>query len=155
MKTKQIIIGILAVLLMALGQANAGEKELTKNKVPKAVLEAFEKAYPNVKDMKFESEMFEGKSAIEVEFKVSGKENEALYDFEGLLLQNEEEIEVSALPAAVTEAVKKAHPKAKIKEAEKLMKPDGTLVGYEVEVKTGKKEVELELDAGGKILKTQ
>jgi len=35
------------------------------------------------------------------------------------------------------------------------MKPDGTLTGYEVEIKTGKKEVELHLDTNGKILKTE
>ena len=51
--------------------------------------------------------------------------------------------------------IKKAHPKAEIKEAEKLMKADGTVTGYEVEVKTGKKKLELELDAAGKILKTE
>jgi uncharacterized membrane protein YkoI len=34
------------------------------------------------------------------------------------------------------------------------MKPDGSLTGYEVEIKTGEKEVELHLDTNGKILKT-
>jgi uncharacterized membrane protein YkoI len=35
------------------------------------------------------------------------------------------------------------------------MKPDGTLTGYEVEIKTGGKEVELNLDTNGKVLKTE
>ena len=42
-----------------------------------------------------------------------------------------------------------------IKEAEKLMKPDGTVTGYEVEIKADGKKIELELDVSGSILKTE
>ncbi len=49
----------------------------------------------------------------------------------------------------------KAHPKARIEEAEKVMQPDGTVSGYEVEIKVGGKELELELDTSGKILTTE
>ncbi len=42
-----------------------------------------------------------------------------------------------------------------MKEAEKLLKPDGSIHGYEVEIKDGKKELEIHLDAAGKILKTE
>jgi uncharacterized membrane protein YkoI len=35
------------------------------------------------------------------------------------------------------------------------MKPDGTITGYEVEIKSEGKELELELDSSGKILKTE
>ncbi len=36
-----------------------------------------------------------------------------------------------------------------------MMKHDGTVTGYEVEIKTEGKEWELELDTYGKILKTE
>jgi hypothetical protein len=49
----------------------------------------------------------------------------------------------------------KAHPKAKIKEVEKLMKPDDTVTGYEVDIKAAGKEIELELNVSGNILKTE
>jgi len=155
MKTQRVITLVFAASLTILSQANAGEKELSKSKVPKAVLEAFEKSYPNAKEMKFENEMFEGKAAYEVEYKDNGKEYEAMYSTDGVLLQKEEEIDVNTLPADVTNAIKKTHPEAKIEEAEKLMKPDGTLTGYEVDIKEGKKKLELEVDAAGKILKTE
>lgn len=155
MKIKEIIPIILIALLAMLSQANAGEKELSKDKVPKAVLEAFEKAFPNVKAMKFEKENFKGAEAYEVEYKDSGKEYEALYSADGTLLQKEEEIDVKALPETVVNAVKKAHPKGKIKEAEKLMNPDGSLAGFEVEIKTPKGKHELELDVDGQILRTE
>lgn len=155
MKTQYVITAVLVALPMILGQANAGEKELSKNQVPKAVINAFEKAYPNAKELKFEEETFEGKAAYEVEYKENGKEYEALYRADGTLLQKEEEIDGKSLPEPVAEAIKKAHPNAEIKEAEKLMKPDGTVTGYEVEIKAAGKEIELELDVSGKILKTE
>jgi uncharacterized membrane protein YkoI len=35
------------------------------------------------------------------------------------------------------------------------MKPDSTVTGYEVEIKVAGKEIELELDVSGTILKTE
>ncbi|HWP01271.1 MAG TPA: PepSY-like domain-containing protein [Methylococcus sp.] len=152
-KTQFLMAAVLGASLAIPGQANAGEKELRKSQVPKAVVEAFEKAHPNAKKVEFEEETFEGKTAYEVEYKEDGREYELLYDADGTLLQKEEEIDVKALPEQISQAVTKAHPKAKIKEAEKVMKPDGTVTGYEVEIKEGRKE--LELDASGQILKTE
>jgi len=138
------------------GQANAGEKELKKDQVPKAVIAAFEKANPNAKGLEFEEEIFEGKTtAYEMEYKKDGNEYEFLYSAEGVLLQKEEEIDVKTLPDPVLQAILKAHPKAKIKEVEKLMKPDDKVTGYEVDIKAAGKEIELELNVSGNILKTE
>lgn len=155
MKTQYIITAALGILLMAFGQVNAGEKELSKNQVPKAVIEAFEKAHPNTKGLKYEEEIFEGKKVYEVEYKKDGKEFGFIYSADGVLLQKEEEIDVKALPAPIVQAILKAHPKATIKEAEKVMKPDGTVTGYEVDIKVAGKEIELELDVSGNIMKTK
>ena len=155
MKSQYIMSVALVAASMILGQANAGEKELKKDQVPKEVIAAFEKAYPNAKGLEFEEETFAGKAAYEVEYKENGVEYEFLYSADGKLLQKEEEIDVKALPDTVVQAILKAHPKAKIKEAEKLMKPDGTVTGYEVEIKADGKKIELELDVSGNILKTE
>jgi len=155
MKSQYIMSVVLIASPMIFGQANASEKELKKDQVPKAVISAFEKAFPNAKELEFEEELFEGKTAYEVEYKRDGKEYEFLYSPEGVLIQKEEEIDVKTLPDPVIQAILKAHPKAKIKEAEKLMKPDGTVTGYEVEIKVAGKELELELDVNGKIMKTE
>lgn len=155
MKTQYIITAALGILLGVVGQANAGEKELSKNQVPKAVIDAFEKAHPDAKKIKYEEEIFEGKTAYEVEYKKNGKELEFSYGADGTLLQKEEEIDVKALPNPVVQAVLKAHPKATMEKAEKVMKPDGTITGYEVDIKVAGKETKLELDVGGNILKTK
>ena len=155
MKTQYIITAALGILLGVVGQANAGEKELSKNQVPKAVIDAFEKAHPDAKGVKYEEEIFAGKTAYEVEYKQNGKEFEFSYGADGTLLQKEEEIDVKALPNPVVQAVLKAHPKATMEKAEKVMKPDGTIIGYEVDIKVAGKETKLELDISGNILKTK
>ena len=149
------ITTILTTFLIAFGQANASEKELSKQQVPKAVLEAFEKAYPNAKDVEFEKETIEGKAVYEVEFKENDREYEILYDSTGVILQIEEALDVKALPESIVQAISKAYPKATIEDAEKVMKPDGTVTVYEVEIKMEGKKLELELDASGKILKSE
>ena len=155
MKTQYIMSAVLIAVPMIFGQANAGEKELNKNQVPQAVIAAFEKAYPNAKKLEFEEETLEGKAAYEVEYKENGVEYEFLYSADGTLLQKEEEIDGETLSEPVVQAIKKAYPKAEIKKVEKLMKPDSTLTGYEVEIKAAGKEIELELDVSGNILKTE
>ncbi len=155
MKSQYLITTVLVTLPLMLGQVNAAENELSKSQVPKAVIDAFEKAYPNAKPTEFEKETFEGRTAYEVEYKENGVEYELVYSADGILLQKEEEIDGKSLPEPVIQAVKKAHPKAEIKEVEKLMKPDGTLTGYEVEIKTAGKKTELELDTNGNVLKTE
>lgn len=155
MKTQYLMSAVLLAVPMIFGQANAGEKELKKSQVPKEVIAAFEKDYPNAKGLEFEEEMFEGKVAYEVEYKENGKEYEFLYSADGVLLQKEEEIDVQTLPEPVVQAIRKAHLKAEIEQAEKVMKPDGAVTGYEVEIKSAGKELELELDVSGNILKTE
>lgn len=155
MKTQYIMSAVLIAVPMFLGPANAGEKELKKSQVPKAVIAAFEKAYPKAKELEFEEETFEGKTAYEVEYKENNMEYEFLYSADGTLLQKEEEIDGKSLPEPVAQAVKKAHPEGEIKGVEQLMKPDGTVTGYEVDIKAAGKEIELELDVSGNILKTE
>jgi uncharacterized membrane protein YkoI len=153
---KSILIPALLGLAALSTVANAGEdKKLTEQQVPKPVLEAFHKAYPQATDLKYEKEIKGGKPAYEIEFKDQGAEREAYYSANGTLLETEEEIKPDELPPAVTEALKKAHPHATIAEAEKYIKPDGSISGYEVEIKDGNKELEIHFDLGGKILKTE
>ena len=90
MKTQFWITTLLVILLIAVNQANANEKEVSKQQVPKTVLEAFEKAYPNAKEVEFEKEIIDGKAVYEVEYKENGREYEILYDSDGMILQIEE-----------------------------------------------------------------
>lgn len=155
MKTQFWITTVLATFLIAFGQANASEEDVSKHQVPKAILGAFEKAYPNAQEVEFEKKIVAGKAVYEVEYTENGREYEILYDSDGVILQMEETLDVKALPEPIVQAISKAYPKATIEDAEKVMKPDGTVIVYEVEIKAEGKKLELELDANGKILKTE
>ncbi|SNX58804.1 Putative beta-lactamase-inhibitor-like, PepSY-like [Nitrosomonas ureae] len=155
MKTQFRITMILATLWIALGPVHASENEVSKDQVPKTVLEAFEKSYPNAKEVEFEQGMIEGKTVYEIEYKENGREYEIMYDADGEILQKEESIDMETLPEPVAQAIAKAYPKATLEEAEKVMNPDGTVTGYEVEIMSEGKKFELQVDTYGKILKTE
>lgn len=155
MKAQIWITTVLAATFIALGNANAGEKDENDNEVPKAVIEAFEKAYPNAEAVEFEKEMIGDKTVYEVEYKENGKEREILYDLDGVILRKEESIDIKLLPEPIAQAISSAYPQVFIKEAEMVRGPDGTITGYEVEIRTAGKKLELELDAHGKILEAE
>jgi len=155
MNTYLPILAALGIAASLSFSATAAEKYVTSKQVPNAVHEAFQKAYPSAKGIKYSEETEEGKTVYEIEFKDNGKELEAEYGADGVLMETEEAIETSELPAAVIETIKKEHPHSAVKEAEKILKPDGTLSGYEVEIVAGKKHLELEFDAGGALVKTE
>lgn len=155
MKMQFWVITILLAFLLIFGQANASEKDDGKPQVPKVVIEALEKAYPEAKDVEFEKEMLDGKVVYEAEFKLNNSEYEVLFDADGRMLQIEETLDVKALPEPLIQAISKAYPNATIEDAEKVTKPDETFSVYEVEIKNEGKKIELELDASGKILKSE
>lgn len=141
MKTQIWITAVMATVFIVLGQANAGEKEEDKDQVPEAV--------------EFEKEMIGDKTVYEVEYKENDREHEILYDSDGVILRKEETIDVKLLPEPIVEAITNAYPQVFIKEAEMIKGPDGTITGYEVEIKTEEKKLELELDAHGKIIEAE
>ena len=155
MKISLSTFALSGLLAFSLGVNADEEKKLTEQQVPNNVQEAFQKAYQDAKDVKYKEEITDRKALFEIEFKQKSKELEALYSAAGLLLKTEEEIKITELPAHIVQVIEKAYPKAQLKEAEKILKPDGVISGYEVEIEDGKNEVKLELDTSGKILKTE
>ncbi|UQN12448.1 PepSY-like domain-containing protein [Methylococcus capsulatus] len=155
MKTHPMTLAVLAFAHFSGLAAASEEKELSAKQVPRAVHEAFQKAYPAAKETKYSERTTDGKIVYEVEFEDRGRKLEATYGAEGALIETEEEIKPTELPEPVVSAIKKAHPGATVKEAEKVFNPKGTVSGYEVELADGKKRLELKLDANGTIVKTE
>lgn len=146
---------LLGLSVLSTGAIAGGEKKISEGQVPKPVLEAFHNAYPHAADLKYEADSKSGKTVYEIEFKHQGIEREVTYSANGTLLETEEAIKPDALPAAITEALRKAHPHATLEEVEQVMEPDGKVNGYEVEIKDGQKVWEVHLDIAGRILKTE
>ena len=89
MKTKILIAA--ASCLTILGQPCADENDLGRDQVPKPVLDAFEKAHPNARNVEYEAKSFEGNPAYEIEFKENGKEYEFLYKPDGSVVRQKQE----------------------------------------------------------------
>ncbi len=155
MKARILTLALATSVALLSANTDGAEKKLKMDQVPKPVLEAFAKAQPKAKAEEYEEENWDGKTVYEIEYMENGLEHEYFYSADGTLVQTGEEIKPADLPPAVAEAAKKAHPNARIKEAKKKLKPDGTLSRYEVEFKSGGKELEMEIDASGNILKTK
>ena len=81
-----------------------------------------------------------------------GVEIEASYSADGTLLKIEEEISLSELPEAVTEAILQIYLDAIFLEAKKILASDGSVSGYEVDIEDDDVELELHLDPNGFIL---
>jgi len=133
----------------------AKAQKLKEAQVPSAVKEAFAKQFPNIKDTDWEKE---GQN-YEAEFEVkrvnmengksvkSSVEKSAVFDATGQMLQVEEEIPASQLPAAVRDYVTKNLGGKKIAEAAKITDAKGT-VTYEAEVN----KEDYIFDSGGNFL---
>lgn len=123
---------------------SANAQKIKESEVPAPVKDAFSKAYPAAKEVKWEKEAAD----YEAEFKTAGKEQSVLFDSKGSLLETEAEIALTELPAAVNEYISKNYKGTKIKEASKITDVKG-VVTYEAEVK-GK---DLIFDSTGKFVK--
>lgn len=119
-------------------------QKIAEKEVPAAVKSAFQKQFPDVKDVDWEKE----KGNYEVEFEIKETEYSVLLDASGTILETEMEINVDALPSNVRDYVSKNHAGEKIKETAKISDTKGTIT-YEAEIK-GK---DLIFDSNGNFVK--
>ncbi len=119
--------------------------QITKEKVPAAVLQAFAKSYPNAVVKAYSSEKQHGKLCYEIESMDGKSTRDALYAADGAMIEMEEGLQPSDLPESVVKAVAEKHPGGTIEKVERLTRGDH--VGYEVVVLAGGKTVEMALDA--------
>jgi hypothetical protein len=99
-------------------------------KLPKAVLDAFKKAYPKAVIKNAAEEKEDGKTTWEVESTDNGLARDLVYNPDGTVVEIEEEVAAASLPPAVGAAVKAQFPKATITKAEKLTK--GNVSNFEL-----------------------
>ena len=138
---------VLILIMLASQGAPAQEQAIKAKNLPKAVLSAFEKEYPNAKILGCSKEKEHGKIIFEIE-SIDGKIHRDLsYDGDGNNLEIEEEMSFEALPAAVQSAFRKDYPGGKVLRTEKVAQ--GETVKYEMVVKDGKKKREIIYDGNG------
>jgi len=141
MKNLVTILICLAVASLGFGQKMKGDE------VPQVVSTAFAKAYPNVKNVKWEKEG----DAFEAGFDYQKEEMSVVLDAAGKIKEVETEIEFSALPTAVKNSLTKDFADYKIKEAAKIVSENVTT--YEAEGKKGKESFDFLFSEDGKLIK--
>ncbi len=133
--------------------AQAQEKEISKNDLPKAVVSSFQKAYPHGVIKGASTEVENGKKYYEIE-SVEGKtRRDLLLLADGTITEIEETIPESELPSAVTKSLHKKFKSFNIERAEKVT--SGKKVTYELAVESNDKDYEVVLNKSGKIVKTE
>jgi uncharacterized membrane protein YkoI len=142
----------LALLVCAAGAFSLPqEKEIKKGAVPKAVLSAFAKAYPNAKANEYATETENGKTVYEIESTEGKTKRDITYSADGTLMVTEETVAMGDLPEAVRASLKKDYAKATITRCEKVT--EGSTTTYEVAMKSGKKKSEVVFNADGSVVK--
>jgi hypothetical protein len=154
--------GLVPALLVAVGfvlsgaVSRAGDEPKDLDKIPKAVMDALKAKFPKAKISKWTKETEKGKVVYDIEFKEDGKKAEADIEEDGTVQNFEKEFDAKDLPRAVTEAVEKKYPKAKMKEVMEITEiKDKKEVhgGFEITLETAdKKSVEVTVARDGKIL---
>jgi hypothetical protein len=119
-------------------------QKLQEKDVPAQVKAAFQKHYPNTKEVKWDKEG----EKFEASFDLNKIDNSVLFDAQGNVLETEIEIELNQLPKGVLEYVKANYKGQKVKEAAKITDAKGT-VTFEAEVKG----LDLLFDSNGKFIK--
>jgi len=117
------------------------DSEAALDKAPKEVKATVKKLLGEGKVVGF---ALESDGNYELDYQIKGVDQSAIIAPSGKILESEVTVEVSKLPKAVTDAVKKLYPKGKIKLAETLTK-EGRMV-YELSV-----AVEVTISPEGKV----
>lgn len=127
MKRIIFLVGFLTVI--GFSSANAQEQK-TNGNVPKNISSAFEKMYPNVRNVKWEME--EGK--YEGKFSMQGKSRSVQFNEEAGLVQKEIYLKVSQLPKNVQNYLSKNYAGVQFEKASEVTDAKG-VKRYQAETK--------------------
>jgi uncharacterized membrane protein YkoI len=134
-------------LLAAASLLAASEVKIKLTDLPSVVRKAAEEQLKNATLVGVNKEVENGKTLYEIETKVNGRSRDVSFDSSGNLVENEEEVEVAAIPAAARDALNKLAAGAKMGKVEKVTA--GTSVSYETTVLKNGKRTEVAVNADG------
>jgi hypothetical protein len=148
---KTTTLAIAATTLMMAAALKAEEKTIKRSDLPAAVEKTVAEQSKGATVKGFSKEVENGKTVYEAELTVNGHGKDIAIDAQGNIIEIEEEVDITTLPAAVKEGLTKAAGKGTISKVESLTKK-GKLVAYEAVVKTGTKDSEIQVGPDGKKL---
>jgi len=137
------------IVLMMLGFTVSLAAISQSIKVPTAVKNAFKAKFPTATNVKWGKE---NAKEFEADFKLNGTTMSANFDSKGNWTETETQITTTALPDAVTTAIKTKYPGSVITKGDKIERPSKTL--YEADVKVNNKKMEVILTPEGTFTKS-
>jgi len=157
MTARRALGGAIALALLLLfvprEQAVGGGKKISKQQLPKPVLETFEAGHPSatlkavIKDTRKEGTFYE------IECNDSSRSRHFLYQSDGTLVEVEESIDPDELPPIVLDGVKAKYRSATIRTAERSTR--GEHVEYELVIAVGRRTMKVVVNAAGKLFKVR
>jgi hypothetical protein len=153
MKTAQTLalITIAAALSSASSFAQDHEKKIARAQLPAAVEKTVSSQTAGATIKGFNEEQEKGETFYEAELMVSGHSKDILIDKDGNIVEVEEQVDFTTLPAAVQSGLQAKAGKGKLGKVESLTKQD-KLVAYETTVMIGGKRTEIQVGPEGQTL---
>jgi len=142
---------VLALMVLAAGTSAAQERKITRADLPAAVERTVAAQSQGATIRGFSQEKEKGQTLYEVEMTVAGHGKDVTIDTSGTVVEVEEQVALSALPAPVRTALLARAGAGRITTVESLTKR-GTLVAYEAHVVTNGKRSEIQVGPDGKPL---
>ena len=132
--------------------AAVADTKVKMEDLPAAVQKAVKEQTRSADLVGLSKEVEKGKTMYEVETKVNGKSRDLLLDSTGAVVEVEEEVDLSSVPAAAKAAIEKKAAGGTIKKVETVTK--GSSVSYEAAIKTkAGKNIEVGVNADGSVHK--
>lgn len=147
------LLALYAMSLTGLARAADDEQEIPLDKVPKPVLAAVRKKFPDAKLESAARETEDGDTFYEVFIRHKGHEIYIVCEPEGKIVEIDRQITVKELPKPVAQALKSRFPKAAISSVEEVTEDDQ--VTYAVLLKHNRKLLHLLFDPKGKVLEEE
>ena len=121
-------------------------QDIPEDRIPESVLSTFRTTYGTISDVSWERE----DDMFEAEFDLDGMEVSLLITPDGTIVATEQELPLSEIPASVRSAIQNLYPGASLEEGERITTHEG--MTYEVEIRSGGKEYELQFDEEGNLI---
>src|SRR5712692_12030406 len=152
MKRSHLIAPAMLLFAFLCGtKAEAQEKRLKRSDLPPAVQRTVDEQSKGASIRGYSSEVEDGKLEYEVQLTVNGHSRDVTVAPDGSVLEVEEEVAQSSLPAVVREGLQKLAGAGTITRVESITK-QGALVAYEAQVRTGEKRSEVQVGPDGRPL---
>jgi uncharacterized cupredoxin-like copper-binding protein len=149
LKTHQKLAFVILITSLVSVGSSAAEKKVKMSDLPPAVQATVKEQSKGATVRGYSSEVENGKTLYEVELMVKGHSKDVSMDSTGAVVEVEEQVALSDIPAPAKEAIMKGAGKGKVLIVEAVSKGNGEVEAYEAQVRTAGKKAEVRVAPDG------